>query len=486
MHKIINSTAHGAFLKTVKHPFIKTHWQDALLAFFTLSYIAYFTVASFLRYENFYTGRFDLGNMSQTVWNSLNGNFFMLTDPNGTAEISRLSVHADLILILLAPFYLIWEDPRMLLLIQTLTLSFGGIFVYLISNHLLRNKSISLVFAFAFYLNPAVNWTNLYDFHAVTLATTFLLGGGYFILKRKYFPAIIFLLLAGITKEQIWAINVLFGLYIIFIGKQKILGSLFTIFSVSLFYILFWIAIPLAGEGQHFALSFFKDFGSTPGEVIKNILLNPVHTFQTISHPDKLDYLNKLFQPLGFLSVFALPFLVFALPDLSINLLSSFSPMHQIYYQYSATITPFIFISGVYGVYFIRKLAPNVPIHLFSVLIITMTLVSAYNFGPTLIAKKPNDAMFRKQLPIKAEINFFIKRLPNDNKISASNNLGAHLSHRRFIYVLPKGIDEADRVLILNRENASKKGQETLDALLKNPAFIIEYNIENFYSFRKI
>ena len=115
-------------------------------------------------------------------------------------------IEITLMLVLLSPFYLIWEDPRVLLLIQTIILSFGGIFVYLISKHLLSNKTISLVFAFCFYLNPAVNYTNLFDFHAVTLATTFFLSAFYFIFKSNYKLVVLFLILAGITKEQTWAI----------------------------------------------------------------------------------------------------------------------------------------------------------------------------------------------------------------------------------------------------------------------------------------
>ena len=109
---------------------------ELILAILAISYFSYFTIASFLKYDNYYTGRFDLGNMAQTVWNTIHGNVFLLTDPNGTEEISRLAFHADFILILLSTFYLIWEDPRMLLLIQTLILSFGGVFVYLIAKNL--------------------------------------------------------------------------------------------------------------------------------------------------------------------------------------------------------------------------------------------------------------------------------------------------------------------------------------------------------------
>ena len=147
--------------------FIAAHKQETILFLAIISYILYFAVVSFLRHSNFYTGRFDLGNMYQTVWNTLHGRFFQLTDPDGTNIISRLGIHADFILILLAPFYAIWSDPKMLLLIQTIVLAMGAIFIYGIGKDLFKNKNLSLVFSLAFLLNPSLNYTNLYDFHAL-------------------------------------------------------------------------------------------------------------------------------------------------------------------------------------------------------------------------------------------------------------------------------------------------------------------------------
>ncbi|MEK7551124.1 MAG: DUF2079 domain-containing protein, partial [Patescibacteria group bacterium] len=146
------------------------------LIIFICLYILYFTLASFLRFDNFYTGRFDLGNMDQTVWNTLNGRIFQLTDPDGVETVSRFAIHGDIILVLLSPLYLIWSDPRMLLLLQTVVLSLGSIFVYLIARKVLVDKNLSFAFALSYLLYPAVGYVNLYDFHAVSLATTFLLA----------------------------------------------------------------------------------------------------------------------------------------------------------------------------------------------------------------------------------------------------------------------------------------------------------------------
>ena len=159
---------------------------EVLLSFFIACYLVYFTTISFLRYENYYTGRYDLGNMDQTVWNTLNGRIFQLTDPNGTNVISRLSFHADFILILLSPFYIIWSDPKMLLLIQTIIVALGAVFIYLLSKHIVKDKNLSVVLSFIYLLNPSLQRANLYDFHGVTLASTFLLATFYFFVRNKF------------------------------------------------------------------------------------------------------------------------------------------------------------------------------------------------------------------------------------------------------------------------------------------------------------
>lgn len=301
--------------------FIVKHKYGVCLALFVVIYILYFTTASFLKQDNFFTARFDLGNMDQVVWNTLNGRVFQFTDSVGVGTVSRLAFHADFILILLAPFYLIWNDPKMLLLVQTLVLSSGAIFVYLISNKVIGNKLISLVFAFTYLINPAVNWVNLYDFHPVALATTFLLATFYFLLIKRYLFMAVFLILSGICKEQIWFINFLIGIYIILKTKEKILGITISLVSAVIFYLLIWKFIPGARAEEHFALKFYEDFGATPSEIIKNILFSPGKIVETILKPDRLEFIKQLFLPLGYLSLLAPAFLIFAGPDLLIDLL---------------------------------------------------------------------------------------------------------------------------------------------------------------------
>src|SRR3990167_5908053 len=64
--------------------YIRNHLHEIIRTILAKIYIMYFLTVSFLRYDNFFTGRFDLGNMDQAVWNTIHGRIFKITDPNGT------------------------------------------------------------------------------------------------------------------------------------------------------------------------------------------------------------------------------------------------------------------------------------------------------------------------------------------------------------------------------------------------------------------
>ncbi len=194
---------------------------ESILTVASIVYMFYFTQVSFLRHDNFYTGRFDLGNMAQTVWNTAHGRLFQTN--TDVQIISRLSAHADFLLILLAPLYSIWESPKMLLIFQTVAIALGAFFVFSIAKYVLKHKDISLLFALLYLINPSVQRANLYDFHAVTVGTTLLLGTYYFFVKRSYVWFLLLAVLAAITKEQIWIIIALFGLWLMLTEAFRLL-----------------------------------------------------------------------------------------------------------------------------------------------------------------------------------------------------------------------------------------------------------------------
>lgn len=470
-HKMKNKI----FLKTENY--VREYSREIVLGILIILYIFYFTSASFLRYDNFYTGRFDLGNMDQTVWNTTHGRIFTLTDPNGTNIISRLAFHADFILILISPLYFIWSHPKMLLVLQSVVLGLGAIFIYLLARSVLKNKNLSLVLSLAYLINPLVGFVNLYDFHPVALTTTFFLGAFYFLKQKKYILFLIFLILASIAKEQVWVITGLIGLYVFFVEKKRALGTGIAIASFAIFYYLVWQAIPTALGGKHFALSYYSDFGESPTKIVGNIIFSPQKTLLAVLQREQLLYLLNIFLPLGFLSFLNPITLIFSFPDLLINLLSKNTQLQKIYYQYSSSIIPFLFISAIYGVNNLKKRLPKISANIYISYVIFFAFLSAYLLGPLPGTSNPNINMFINQQPNREIIDDYLSSIPAKFSIAATNNVGSHLSHRQKIFTIPVGIDKADIIVFLLNDpfaQPSLKAQKEIAKKMENDKNYIE------------
>lgn len=437
-------------IKRLKLLRISLDTHVVFLGFFVVSYIAYFTYVSFEKHLTFFTGKFDLGNMDQTVWNTIHGRVFTLTNPDGVEVISRLAIHADVILIVLSPLYLLWEDPRMLLLVQTILCASGAFFVYKLAVLVLKEKNLALALSLSYLLNPFLQKQNLYEFHAVSLATTFLLACFFYLAKNRYIPFLIFLFLAFLTKENVYLIGTITGLYLFLVKKKKIGGAVLASVSFLAFVLLVGKFMPEARGGHHFALSYFQEFGASPFSIAKNILLQPHKTASYLFTLENGDYLKNLFLPVGFLSLLAPGTLLFTLPDLALNLLSNNHNLKSINFHYTATILPFLYISSVYGIkrlilskkYFLGK-------RMVFYYILATSLYSAWLLGPLPFSRYPSIEIFTQKIAYREEVREFLRNIPPHLSVSATNNLGAHLSHREKLYTIPYGLENADVVAFL-------------------------------------
>lgn len=469
--------------------YVLQHKYEIATVLSVAAYIAYFSLTSIYRYNNFYTGRFDLGNMDQTVWNTIHGRIFQLTNPDGTNIISRLAFHADFMLIILSPMYLIWQDPRMLLIMQSLAIGIGGLFIFLIARKTLKQQLFAFAFALSYLLYPGIQYANLFDFHAVTIAVPLFLASWYAVLRKHYAIAVILLIIAGTTKEEAWIIAALFGLYLFFWKKQYAIGTILTIVSLGLFYYLFWHAIPAARGAQHFALQYYSDFGSTPTTILKNIVLSPIKIATILLGKYQLFYLLELFAPVLFLPIFALPLLIFASPDLGVSLLSQNTQLHMIYYHYASFPTPFIFLASIYGFAFLQKKFPSFISNIGMYVILVPAIICAFTFGPMIGSISQSTDMFVHQVTYSKLIDDFLQSIPRRYSVAATNNVGSHLSHRQKIYTIPVGLKDADIVVfLLNDEDAqpSLAAQKHMASELDNdPQYVKLFSYQDFVVYKK-
>ena len=185
------------------------------------------------------------------------------------------------------------------------------------------------------------------------------------------------------------------------------------------------------GGAQHFALSYYSDFGESPLVIIRNIFLSPGKIIETLLHKEQLIYLIRIFFSFR-IFITVLPYdSCFYSSGFFINLLSNNSQLREIYYQYTAAITPFIFISAIYGVSILRKRFSQLPLKFFTWYLLIAAILGAYYIGPLPGSKNPGISMFTRQLAERKIISEFLEGIPPQFSIASTNNLGSHLSRRQ-------------------------------------------------------
>lgn len=472
-------------------------------------YIAYFSWFTILRHQTFHSHYYDLGIMDQTVYNTSQGRILELTRPETTETIKRMAIHNDVFLAFLAPLYYLFSGPETLLVVQSVILGFGGLLVYLIAHHVLRSEKMALVFSFAYLMYPPLQWSNAYDFHAVTASTTFLLALFYCVMKERYRWALVFFILANTTKEQVALTTGFFGFMLlvrsVFSMKMPIVlkrpnlqnrsvqfGLMICILSTVWFVVQNWYIIPHFRGSEHFAIERYKDFGSTPTEVITGILSKPQLVFNWFFNYAVLNYLIALFAPTAFMSFLSPALLALALPELAINILSNSQNMTDIIHHYTAVITPFVFIASIYGARAINHRFTAVKLHYIAVVLVCAVVFSSYKLSPLPYSKKADNRTFTEHLMNRSDVAIWQQRLKDERiKISASGRLAAHFAHRITIDRFSSLYGQADYVLIFVPDTVNDwyDAQDTANAyasLKQDPLFERIYKNGNFEVYMRV
>lgn len=465
---------------------MKTFWKNLpyiLLILLVTGYATYFSLFTIKRYEKLYAHYFDLGIMHQTVYNTYKGiqtgdlsRILELTNPHQKPnQIKRMAIHNDIGLALLAPFYFIYSGPETLLVIQSVVVAFGAIVLFFISREVLqklRNTEwIALLFSFSYLMYYPLQKANKYEFHMVTLATTFLLAMYYSFLKKRFGWSIFFGILSILTKEEVGLVVAFFGAFILFEEyrgkygfsimhlkkyKTELINTYkkdpFHRFAISTIAAgIVWVLlsmiviIPYFRGEEHFASEYFSYITNQPHLI-----------FYALIQPERFRYLYELLSPLAFLSLLSPLHLLIALPELLINLLSSNDSMRNTYFHYTSVITPFVFISAVYGykniVNFLsgqKKVNLNVVTGIIIFIVIVSTLKSAYLYGPLPFAKNPDVYPWKPAREQTEDILYWKERLNNDAiKVAATGQMAPYFTSRRYFYDFNYTYSNAEYVVL--------------------------------------
>lgn len=456
------------------------------------------------RYMSFNATLWDLGLMIQAIWNTSHGRI-LHESVNLGYSVSRLAVaHWELIYLPMAAIYRLIPSISMLLYIQSFVLACGAIPIYKFATKKLLSEPAALLISTGYLFYPALHGSNLFDLHGLTFATTFLLFTFYFLDQEHFKLTLIFGMLSLSCREDVAFVLFMLGLYSIFLKRNKKIGLIFVIASACWFTAFsyrghFWGSTEILSTAN--AGSNWNHLGEGGFfTVLISLLKHPMQIIRHLIQFENLKYLAKLFIPTLGMSFLAPEILIIALPTFLLNMLSGWNSMHQIEYHYTATITPFIFLSAIQGIANLNQwlhrmfssIKPSIPfiiaIHLIIASICSTLAFSILRFHGNWRVTESNRALAKK-----------LHAIPSPLSVSATARLGPHLSSRQQLTHFPEHSSFADMVILeLNRSDVEIKSaggkqrtrrvpawNEFSKAAMQNPTFGLRFAKDNVFCLQR-
>jgi uncharacterized membrane protein len=402
-----------------------------------------FAIASAIRYAAFGDRRYDLGNFTQAIWATAHGHVLEVTEVGGL-QVSRLGIHVDPIIVLLAPLWRLWPSPVMLLSCQAIALAFGAVpLFWLARKHLARDRDATFI-ALAYLLCPSVGWNALFEFHAVAFAVPLLLLTVWFLDEERYVAFVIAATGAMLCQEQIGLVIAFLGLWYALSKGRLAIGLRITALGLAVSAIDFGVVLRHYSGGTPYT-GRYDAVGGSFGGMARNVFEHPDKFIQALQLTDLLGPIMLAIPVLGL--CFRSPILLAALPQALLLTLSG----NQADWRYNAqnvlVIIPFVYAGTVLALakreQRSSKRSPIRAEHVF-----TLSAVVAVALGPS-----PVSLPSRDEARLSAERRA-VSLVPADARVAATNHLGSHLAARRYTYVFPHiakaewiAVDSADPFL---------------------------------------
>ncbi len=499
-----------------------------------LVYIVVFTQLAWDADGGMRTHKADLGQIDQAVWNSSRGRLLEQTDNGFTA--TRLTDHVEPILVLISPIFWLWDDVRALLLLQVVAAAVGVLPLYhlalrrcevLLSERQraqvwlwepLQQLTRPLAFALgaAYLLSPQLQSALLTEFHAAPLAVPLILWAFWAVDARRWGQFVLAAVLVALVKEEMALLAAGLGLWAAWRGwwdgrsRAGIgAGVVALVFGLAWFYIATFVIVPayaqpLYGAAESTYFQRYGALGNSPADIFRSLLTQPQVVWSIAAEAPRVAYLLGLLAAFALFPLLGLEVVLLSLPLLLANLLSAYPAQYYGEFHYSAPLVPYFAVAAAYGLARLwRPLARRADRssaafqHLPAAGTGTMAAVALVQNSRTalrplltwalvawLLAWAGGNYLLHgrgplggryEQTPVLAHhqlLDRFTAQVPPDAALTATAAVHPHVSHRRYVYQFPLGLDApvpADWALLdvtTNTDMAPGDLKAAVDAML--------------------
>jgi len=345
---------------------LRTHLVPLILATLIVADFLLLGGLALQRHNTFNSNALDLGYHDQVIWNMLHGRPFRFTtyrqDERARFWVdvpldqirdrdSLLSYHVEPLLVLITPLYWLWNDVRVLLLLQAGVLALGAWPAYRLGRRRLGHPWAGLAVALLYLLAPARQAAALSDFHTVAFTAPLFLLALDALDSGKTRLFLLTGLLCLIAREDTAIVVIALALYGA-VFHPRLRRPALMLAGVSLFYLYLvtQVIMPyyngLAGPTYLYR---YSQFGTGLREMAWNALYHPQLYWDWLHRPDISAYLGGLLATGGWVALAAPEVLAISLPVIMLNALSNTGWPSSGGAHYSVAIVPFSVAAAAIG-----------------------------------------------------------------------------------------------------------------------------------------
>ncbi|MGQ9502852.1 MAG: DUF2079 domain-containing protein [Anaerolineae bacterium] len=434
-----------------------------VLGLLIIAFVVTFAFLAIQRHRALESNGMDLGNVDQALWNTAHGDFFAFT--NMAPLRNRLALHVEPILLLFVPLYWLGlGGPVALLIVQTAVVGLGAWPLFRLAHMVLCRDGpmasmqegilfgcigawLALVFPLAYLLMPTLESAVLYDFHAVTMAPTFLLFAFHYLEMRRPGRFALAAVLAMACKEDMALTVAMLGLYALVTHRWRF-GLPALLGGIVWFLVALNVVQPaFSPTGGNIQATRYAWLGRDLPTVVETLLQRPEVVWQHVwQRANLLAYLGGLLLPTGLLAALSPLTWLPALPTLAVNLLSDNPFTWRLEeFHYAAPLAPFVLVSALWGIRTVVRIARRrhtvARYILFGacawLLISALSYHYARGFSPLArpFRLPPVTTHAQRAQEVFAQI-------PRTAALFAQSNLNPHVSGRRILYQDPQLLTE--------------------------------------------
>jgi uncharacterized membrane protein len=375
----------------------------------------FYAVVSIYRHDRFASGGYDLGLFDQTIWG-----YSRLELVRNTVKgvPNLLGDHFHPALMLLAPAYWVWDDVRVLLVVQALLLAAASLPVFWWARPRLGVAGATVIqLAFLGFWGLLAGM--IFDFHELALAVPAISFGLYGLLERRQALFWAMLALGCFAKEDIALTFAAMGVYAVVIQRRPRFGLGAIGLAGAWFAVTIGVIIP-AISGNRYHYWHYPSLGRSPTGAPFAAVRRPWRVAAAV-----LDRREKratlaatfgawLFLPLGS------PLLLVTLPTIAERFLAGNPAFWSDRFQYSLPIAPILAFASVDTLSRLRRFRAGAAL-----------AVLACGVVLSVAVVRPLRGLSGYMTAARAdEIDACLDRIPPRASVAASGALVPHLTHR--------------------------------------------------------